>query len=186
MIKLGRREEVLHFDIPVPSRPAPARAGRPGLSRHDPWATPRTTMSQTRIEPYLFFGGRCDEALAHYGEVFQTQPEMVMRFADSPEEPPPGAVPDNWGDKVMHAAIRVGETLVMLSDGCEPAAPFSGMSLSVTLPGEVECRRVFDALADGGEVSMPLGPTFFSPCFGMVKDRFGLGWMITVPDAGGH
>jgi PhnB protein len=109
---------------------------------------------------------------------------MTMRFKDSPEPPPPGMVPPGYENKIMQTAFRVGDTVVMASDGCEEGAGFKGFSLSLTLGTEAEARRAFDALAEGGQVTMPIGRTFWSPCFGMLTDRFGVGWMVTVPTPG--
>jgi PhnB protein len=133
------------------------------------------------VQPYLFFEGRAEEALAFYCEALGTRPTMVMRHEDSPEPPPPGMLPPGAEKKIMHASFRVGDTEVMLSDGyCSGTPSFAGFSLSVTAADEADARRKFDAMAAGGEVTMPLGKTFWSPCFGMLKDRFGVGWMITV------
>ena len=106
---------------------------------------------------------------------------MLMRFKDSPEPCQPGMVPPGAEDKVMHASFRIGDSTVMASDGrCSGAASFQGFSLSITAPDEIEAERLFAALADGGQVQMPLTKTFFSPRFGMVADRFGVPWMIVV------
>lgn len=137
-------------------------------------------MSQTLIEPYLFFNGRCEEAIEFYRTALGAGVEMLMRYKESPEPPPPGMIPDGWGDKIMHASLRIGEARVMASDGTEAAGGHSGFSLSISLPTETDARRVFDALADGGKITMPLGKTFWSPCFGMLVDRFGVGWMVGV------
>lgn len=133
------------------------------------------------VQPYLMFEGRAEEALAFYCKALGTEPTMVMRHEDSPEPPPPGMLPPGSEKKIMHASFRVGDTEVMLSDGyCSGTPSFAGFSLSVTAADEADARRKFDAMAAGGEVTMPLGKTFWSPCFGMLKDRFGVGWMITV------
>lgn len=134
------------------------------------------------IQPYLFFEGRCEEAIEFYKRAVGAEVLMRMRFRDSPEPPPPGAVPPGSEDKVMHACLRIGETEVMASDGgCSEAASFQGFSLSLSVADEAEADRVFAALAEGGEVRMPLGRTFFAPRFGMLADRFGVGWMVIVP-----
>lgn len=133
------------------------------------------------IQPYLFFGGRCEEALAFYRTTLGAEIGMIMRYSQSPEPPPPGMLPDGFGEKVMHSSFRVGSSTIMASDGCSEVASFSGFSLSLTLPDEAECDRVFAALSEGGQVTMSIGPTFWSPRFGMVTDRFGIGWMITLP-----
>jgi len=134
-----------------------------------------------RVEPYLFFDGRCEEAIEFYRKVLGAEVTMLMRYKESPEPPPPGMVPPGSENKVMHSNLRIGETMVMASDGnCQGKPSFQGFSLSVTAPNEAEAERMFAALADGGQVQMPLAKTFFSPRFGMVADRFGVSWMIIV------
>ena len=103
-----------------------------------------------------------------------------MYHQDSPEPPPPGMLPPGYENKVMHASFRIGQSLLMASDGCGESK-FGGFSLSLTQPTEEAAQLAFTALSDGGEVRMPLGKTFWSPCFGMVEDRFGMAWMVTVP-----
>ena len=133
------------------------------------------------VQPYLFFEGRGEEALNFYTKALGTKVNMLMRNKDAPEQPPPGMLPPGSENKVMHASFKVGDTDVMISDGrCSGKPQFAGFSLSVAAPDEDAARRMFDALADGGKVTMPLGKTFFSPCFGMLTDRFGVGWMIIV------
>jgi PhnB protein len=131
-----------------------------------------------KVEPYLMFSGRCEEALAFYQQAIGAQTVMVMRFDESPD-PPMMPLPPDWGKKVMHCAMMVGDTQVMASDGMssEPVS-FAGVSLSITANDEAQARRMFDALSAGGNVFMPLGKTFWSPCFGMTSDRFGVNWMI--------
>lgn len=141
-------------------------------------------MNQTTIVPYLFFGGRCEEALNFYKEAVGAQVDMMMRFSDSPEPPPPGAVPPDFDNKVMHTSFRIGSTVIMASDGCESGSAFGGFALSIVPASKEDANRMFNALADGGTVTMPLGETFFSPCFGILKDRFGLEWMIAMQPAG--
>lgn len=136
------------------------------------------------IEPYLFFGGRCEEALAFYQSTLQAEIGMVMRYDEAPDPPPPAMLPPGYETKVMHASFTIGDHRIMASDGCGgPDEPgFSGFSLSLTVPNAAEAETTFNALAEGGQVTMPLGETFWSPCFGMVTDKYGLGWMITVPE----
>ena len=135
-----------------------------------------------QVQPYLFFDGRCEEALAFYRKALDAEIGMVMRVKQSPPPPPPGTYPPGSDDKIMHAAFRVGETTVMASDGHAQGQPkFQGFSLSITVKDEAEAERRFGALAAGGEVKMPLAKTFFSPRFGMVADRFGVLWMVIVP-----
>jgi PhnB protein len=131
-----------------------------------------------QIQPYLMFDGRCDEAVAFYRAALGAEVIMLMRFKDSPD--PTMAAPGN-ADKVMHAALRIGETTVLASDGrCLGEPSFAGFALTLTTADENEARRRFAALGDGGEVRMPLAKTFFSPCFGMLADRFGVTWMVYV------
>ena len=133
------------------------------------------------VQPYLFFEGRCEEAIEFYRNALRAEVTMLMRFKDSPEAPPPGATPPGRDNKVMHASFRIGDTEVMASDGCcSGEAGFRGISLSLTVADEAQAERVFDALAQGGQVQMPLAKTFYSPRFGMVADRFGVSWMIIV------
>jgi PhnB protein len=141
-------------------------------------------MTKTLVQPYLFFGGRCEEALEFYRTALGAEVNMLMRYKDSPERPAPGMVPPGFEDKVMHAAFRIGGAILMASDGCEEGANFAGFSLSLSVPTEAEADRAFTALAEGGQVRMPLAKTFWSPRFGMVTDRFGIGWMVSVATAG--
>jgi len=135
-----------------------------------------------QIQSYLFFDGRCEEAIEYYRKALGAEVTMLLRFQDSPEPPQPGMVPPGSGNKVMHSSFRIGETTVMASDGhCQGKPSFQGFSLSLTVPNEAEADRKFAALADGGQVRMPLARTFFSPRFGMVADRFGVSWMVIVP-----
>ena len=139
------------------------------------------------VEVYLMFNGNCEEAVEFYRKAIGANVEMMMRFKDSPEPPPPGMAPPNWDNKVMHTSFRVGGTMVMASDGCgcpEDKKGFNGFSLSLAVHSEAEADRYFNALAEGGKINMPLGKTFWSPRFGMLEDRFGIGWMINVIPAG--
>ena len=134
-----------------------------------------------RVEPYLFFNGRAEEAIEFYKRAVGAQITVLMRYKESPESPPPGMLPPGSENKVMHASFTVGESTVMASDGeCKGAAKFDGFSLSYTAKSEAEADRIFGALAEGGQVRMPLAKTFFSPRFGMLADKFGLGWMVVV------
>jgi PhnB protein len=134
-----------------------------------------------QIQPYLFFDGRCEEAVKFYHKALGAEVTMLMRYKDSPEPPRPGMIPPGSENKVMHSSFRIGETTVMASDGhCLGKPSFQGFSLSLTAPNVAEADRKFAALADGGKVQMPLAKTFFSPRFGMVADRFGVSWMIIV------
>ena len=135
-----------------------------------------------QIQAYLFFEGRCEEALEFYRKALGAEVTMLMRYKDNPEPPEKNKAPPGSDNKVMHSSFRIGETTVMASDGlCQGKPNFQGFSLTLTVPNAAEADRKFAALADGGQVRMPLGRTFFSPRFGMVADRFGVGWMIIVP-----
>lgn len=134
-----------------------------------------------QIESYLFFNGRCEEAIEFYKRALGAEVLMLMRNKESPEPPPPGTMPPGSEDKVMHATLRIGHSNLMLSDGdCDGKPAFTGFSLSLDAANEAEADRLFAALSDGGTVQMPLAKTFWSPKFGMVADRFGVGWMISV------
>jgi PhnB protein len=133
------------------------------------------------VQSYLFFDGRCEEAVEFYKKTLGAEVTILMRFKDSPEPPQPGMVPPGSENKVMHTSFRIGDTTVMASDGqCVGRPSFQGFALSLTVPNEAEAERLFAALADGGQVQMPLAKTFFSPRFGMVADRFGVSWMVNV------
>ncbi len=137
-------------------------------------------MTTTLIQPYLFYGGRCEEAIAFYRQTLGAQVEMLMRHSESPDPHPPGMLAPGFEQKVMHATIRIGGAVLMLSDGCDGQSRFDGFRLSLALATEAEAQRAFAGLAEGGQVQLPLGKTFWSPCFGMVTDRFGVGWMVSV------
>lgn len=135
-----------------------------------------------KVQPYLFFDGRCQEAIDFYQQALGARVEMLMHFKDSPEPPPPGCLAPGSEHKVMHASLRIGDTEVMASDGMNSGKPeFRGFCLSVTAKDAADADAKFNALAAGGQVQQPLTQTFFSPRFGMVQDRFGVGWMVIVP-----
>jgi PhnB protein len=132
------------------------------------------------VEPYLFFDGKCEEALEFYRRTIGAEVTALLRWKDSPD--PQMAMP-GASDKVMHARLRIGDTMVMASDGrCQGKPEFQGFALSLTAADIAEADRLFAALGDGGQVQMPLSETFFSPRFGMVADRFGVSWMVYVED----
>jgi PhnB protein len=133
------------------------------------------------VQPYLFFEGRCEEAIEFYRRAVGAQVQMLMRYRESPDPPPPGTMPPGTEDKVMHASLQIGDSVVMASDGtCGGRPAFNGFSLALQLADEASVRRAFDALAAGGTVTMPLGRTFWSAAFGMLTDRLGVGWMVMV------
>lgn len=137
-------------------------------------------MSQPIVQSYLFFSGRCEEALEFYKSAIDAKVDMIMRFSESPEPPPPGMVPAGYENKIMHASFHVGGTMIMASDGCGESHPFAGFSLSLGVATEAEADKYFNALAEGGKVEMPLDKTFWSPRYGMLTDKFGMGWMVSV------
>lgn len=132
------------------------------------------------VQPYLFFDGRCEEALEFYKKVLGAQVTMLLRFKDSPE-PDTSKMPKGSENKVMHAEFKVQDSTLLASDGyCMGAPKFQGFALSVSVPDAAQAARLFDALGQGGKVDMPLAKTFFSESFGMVTDQFGIGWMVGV------
>ncbi|HVW65237.1 MAG TPA: VOC family protein [Nitrosospira sp.] len=141
-----------------------------------------------QIQPYLFFDGRCEEAIEFYKSALGAEVIMLMRFKDSPESPGPDdscKPAPGTEDKIMHASIRIGDSVIMASDGeCKGQPSFRGISLSLTVSDTAEADRLFAALSEGGQVQMPLTTTFFSPRFGMAADKFGVSWMIYVAPKG--
>lgn len=135
-----------------------------------------------QVQTYLHFDGCCEEAIEFYRQTVDAKLEMLMRYKDSPEPLPAEMLKPGVENKVMHASFRIGDSVVMASDDCgKPQGGFAGFQLSLTVvdPAEAECR--FVALAKGGKIRMPLAPTFYSPSFGMLTDRFGVSWMVIVP-----
>lgn len=143
----------------------------------------KTQETGPQVQPYLFFDGRCEEAIEFYKKALGAKVDMMMRFKDNPD-PQPGMCAPGSEEKVMHAALRIGDAVVMASDGMAGGKPeFKGFSLSVSAASEAEADRMFAALGKGGKVTMPMSKTFFSPRFGMVSDKFGVGWMVIVPQS---
>ena len=137
-----------------------------------------------KVEPYLFFDGRCEEAIEFYKKSLGADVQRLMRYKDNPEPAQPGMVPPGAENRIMHASVRIGEEIVMMSDGhCNGTPHFEGFGLSITAASERDADRIFAALSDGGKVQMPLAKTFFSPRFGMVHDRFGVLWMVIAEHA---
>jgi PhnB protein len=139
-------------------------------------------MPNSTIQPYLMFGGRCEEALNFYTKAIGAKVDMLMLFKDSPQPPPPDVLQPGFENKVMHSSFRVGSDLIMASDGCNDDQGFKGFSLHLALPTTVEVENAFNALADGGKVDMALAKTFWSPLYGMLTDRFGVSWMVSIAD----
>ncbi len=131
-------------------------------------------------QPYLFFGGRCEEAMELYGKVLGAQVLMKMRFNESPQPPPPGFLEDGFETKIMHSSIKIGDTTIMASDGCDSRSSFEGFRLAYQTKTTEQAEKAFAGLSEGGKVDMPLTKTFWSPLYGQVTDKFGLGWMVMV------
>ena len=133
-----------------------------------------------QVQSYLFFNGRCEEAIEFYKKTLGAKVEMLMRFKESPEKNPNCTPADD--NKIMHAAFKIGDTMVMGSDGMAAGGKpeFKGFSLTVSAKDDAEAEKTFAALSDGGKVEMPLTKTFFSSKFGMLNDKFGIGWMVIV------
>jgi PhnB protein len=137
-----------------------------------------------QIQPYLNFNGRCQEAIDFYKRALGAEVQMLMHFKDCPEPQQSAMISPESKDKVMHAALKIGDTTVFASDGrCTGTTSFQGFALSLDAKSEAEAKRLFGALAEGGQVQMPLAKTFFSPGFGMVADKFGVGWMVITAQA---
>jgi PhnB protein len=137
-------------------------------------------MKERAVQPYLYFGGRCEEALEFYKSALGAQVDFMMRFKESPEKHPPGVVPPGWENKIMHASFHIGTSAMMASDGCEATSKFEGFSLGVSAPTDADAEKLFNALSAGGQVRMPLTKTFWTSKFGMLSDKFGVGWMVSV------
>lgn len=138
-----------------------------------------------QIQPYLFFEGRCEEAIEFYRGALRAEVVIMMRYRESPDPVPPDMVKPGSGEKIMHATLKIGDWIVMASDGgCTGNVTHGGYSLSIAVPDAATADRVFAALSQGGTVQMPLMQTFWSPRFGMLVDRFGIGWMVNVVGAG--
>jgi PhnB protein len=132
-----------------------------------------------QVQPYLSFEGRCEEAINFYKTAVGAEVIMMMRFKEAPDQ---SMMTPGTGDKVLHAALRVGDSTVLASDGqCMGKAVFQGISLSLTADNDADAKRLFNALAVGGQIQMPLAKTFFASSFGIVADKFGVGWMVYVP-----
>lgn len=139
-------------------------------------------MQKVEVNNYLFFSGRCDEALAFYRQHLSADIKFLIRFNESPEPMPEGVLQPGFENKVMHAEFSIGNVRMMASDGCNDVEKFSGFRIALNVPDEDEAQRVFAALANhGGKVDMPLTKTFWSPLYGQVTDQFGVGWMVMLP-----
>ena len=138
-------------------------------------------LRQAKVNNYLFFSGRCEEALNFYQQHLGAKINMLLRFNQSPDPVPEGMLQQGFENKIMHADFTLGDVNILASDGCDDATRFSGFRLTLTLQTAEEAHRVFDTLATGGSVDMPLAKTFWSPLYGQVTDQFGVGWMVMLP-----
>ena len=143
-------------------------------------------MHKAQANCYLFFSGNCDQALDYYQQHLGARVSLLLRFHECPDPLPEGMLAPGFENKVMHCEFKVGDMTIFASDGCGEQEAFSGFSMALTLNSEEDVRRVFNALADGGTVRMPLEKTFWSPLYGQVTDKFGVGWMVMMPDNDGQ
>lgn len=137
-------------------------------------------LQQASVQPYLFFGGRCEEALSFYESAVGAKVIMKMRFNESPDAVPEGMLQAGFENKMMHASFSIGKMTIMASDGCDDKSRFEGFRLALSVSSESAADLAFNALAVGGKVEMPLMKTFWSPRYGQVTDKFGVGWMVMV------
>ncbi|MCA9178137.1 MAG: VOC family protein [Planctomycetales bacterium] len=149
-------------------------------ARHEEGLRQRLATERAIVQPYLFFAGRCEEALDFYQQALGAKVLFKLRFNESPDPTPEGMLQPGFEAKIMHASFQVGEMTLLASDGCDDKTNFEGFRLAMTVPTEADCERVFTALANGGQVDMPLMKTFWSPLYGMVTDKFNVGWMVMV------
>ena len=132
-----------------------------------------------QVQAYLFFDGKCDEALGFYQRALGAKVKALMRWKEAPDQ---SMITPGQENKVMHSEFQIGETVILASDGRGTGKPnFQGFSLTITAANDAEAKRIFNALGDGGQVQMPLDKSFFASSFGMVADKFGVGWMVIVP-----
>tara|TARA_R110002049_G_scaffold4601_5_gene32202 strand:- start:286654 stop:287496 length:843 start_codon:yes stop_codon:yes gene_type:complete len=143
----------------------------------------KVVTREALVQPYLFFGGRCEEALDFYQQAVGANVTMMIRFSESPESVSNEMMQEGLEEKIMHASFSIGQTTIMASDGCGDGSSFDGFRLTLSVASEDDANTVFDALADGGNIDMPLQKTFWSPRYGMLTDKYGIGWMVMVPGA---
>ena len=130
-----------------------------------------------RAEPYLYFNGRCEEAIIFYQSALGAELVELVRFRDAPHIPAPAGA----DDKIMHALLRIGESSLLLSDGpCRGTTYFQGFSLALSVKEDEEAERIFRGLVRGGRVHIPLKTTSFASTFGMAADPFGVLWTVST------
>jgi PhnB protein len=136
-----------------------------------------TATTGTLVQPYIFFNGRCEEAFEFYKNAVGAVEIMKMHFNEAPEKC--DNIPEANGNKVMHMSFRIGQSEVLASDGmCDEAAKFEGFSLTISTPNDAQTKKFYDALLEGGQPIMPLAKTFWASSYGMLKDKFGVCWMV--------
>jgi len=153
----------------------------PELQQREQVIASQTAMHGAAVGSYLFFSGRCEEALEFYKHAAGAIVDYSMRFSESPDPVPEGMLQPGFENKIMHSSCRIGSTTIMASDGCDSNSKFDGFRLALTVLTESDAHFVFDGLAAGGKIDMPLRKTFWSPCYGMLTDKFNVGWMVMVP-----
>ncbi|QIG47311.1 VOC family protein [Nordella sp. HKS 07] len=144
-----------------------------------------------QVQPYLSFEGRAEEALDFYAKAIGAKVGVKMRFKEAPPMEMSGngcadmgAPPAHSAEKIMHSEFKVGDSLIMATDGmCSGNTNFTGISLALQAKDDAEAKKIFDALSQGGKVQQPLIKTFFASSFGMVADKFGVGWMVVTAQA---
>lgn len=152
------------------------------IAEHEQMLDNIMATQSSEINPYLFFSGRCEEALEFYRQNLGAEILMTMRYNECPDPVPEGMLQEGFENKIMHCTFKVGRTIMMASDGCDDRSNFDGFRLALNVASASDAHRIFDTLAEGGSVDMPLTQTFWSPLFGMVTDRFKVGWMISIAD----
>ena len=151
------------------------------IREHETGLRNTIAMQKSTINNYLFFSGRCEEALNFYQQHLGATVGFMLRFNESPDPVPEDMLQQGFENKIMHCEVTIGDNKILASDGCNDACSFSGFRLALTVPTKEDAHRIFDALAQDGSVDMPLTETFWSPLYGQVTDQFGLGWMVMLP-----
>lgn len=155
-----------------------------GIHREQEEALTQTmALHQATVQPYLFYSGRCEEALEFYQQALGAKVVMKMRFNESPDAVPDGMLQAGFEEKIMHASFTIGKMTIMASDGCDDKSKFDGFRLALSVSTESAADSAFNALAESGKVDMPLMKTFWSPCYGMVTDKFNVDWMVMVANS---
>ena len=134
-----------------------------------------------KVQPYVFFDGKCDEALQFYQRALGAKVNALMRFSEAPDQ---SQIKPESKNKVMHSAFQIGETEILASDGyCLGAPAFQGFALTINAANSAEALKLFTGIAEGGKIQMPLEKTFFAASFGIAVDKFGVSWMVIADKA---